>query len=352
MFRTFVVSIKFPMYYQEILLSAKLLSVTDRARLISDLLGRSQEDYLSFRRQPFYDKQALCPWCESRKYYKYGMDKGCQRFKCKDCKRTFTEYSGTWIDGLHKKSHVVGYLEMMIEKKSLDKISRALGINKKTAFDWRHKILSSLSQSRGDEMSGIVESDETFFEESAKGNRNLERPGRKRGSSTSEAKKRGISDNKVAVIVTVDRGDEMGLCVAAMGRIGKEDISRSIEGKLPETAILCTDGHVGFKGFAMDNKLNHVVLRADLNQHVKQGVYHIQNVNSIHHRLKKWIDNTFWGVSTKYMQNYLGWFRINEKLKDSATFTKDFFVRTMQDTDTLKRYNYIDVSYQWLLATQ
>ena len=358
------------MDYSAILLLAKLLSITDRARLISDLLGHSEEDYLSFRRQQFYDKQALCPWCESQKYYKYGMDKGCQLFKCKGCKRTFTEYSGTWIDGLHKKLHVVRYLEMMIEKKSLDKISSALGINKKTAFDWRHKILSSLDQSRGDDMSGIVESDETFFEKSEKGNRSLEHTGRKRGSYASTKKKRGVSDNKVAVIVAADRGDEMSLCAATMGRIGKDDISRSIEGKLPETTILCTDGHVSFtcalhevrgKGFAKDNRLNHVVLRADLKQYVKQGVYlycvrstryHIQNVNSIHHRLKKWIDNTFWGVSTKYLQNYLGWFRLNEKLKGSTNIVKDLFIKTIQNTDALKRYNYINVSYQWLLATQ
>jgi len=297
------------------------------------------------------------------------MDKGCQRFKCNDCKRTFTEYTGTWLDGLHKKSQVVEYIALMLQGKSLDKISAKMGINKKTAFDWRHKILSSLEQDRGNEMEGIVESDETFFEESEKGNRvlKLKRPGRKRGLSTSEVKKRGISDNKVAVIATADRGNGMSLCVAAMGRICKEDISCSIAGKLPENTVLCTDGHISYtctlyevrsKGFAKDNKLNHVVLRADLNQHVKKGVYlycvrstryHIQNVNSIHHRLKKWIDNTFWGVSTKYMQNYLGWFRLNEKLKGSASLAQDFFAQTMLDTDTLKRYSYIGVSYQWLL---
>ena len=339
--------------------------------MISELLGKSQHDYLSFRRQQFYDKQAVCPWCESERksYYKYGMDKGCQRFKCNDCKRTFTEYTGTWLDGLHKKSQVVEYIALMLQGKSLDKISAKMGINKKTAFDWRHKILSSLEQDRGNEMEGIVESDETFFEESEKGNRvlKLKRPGRKRGLSTSEVKKRGISDNKVAVIATADRGNGMSLCVAAMGRICKEDISCSIAGKLPENTVLCTDGHISYtctlyevrsKGFAKDNKLNHVVLRADLNQHVKKGVYlycvrstryHIQNVNSIHHRLKKWIDNTFWGVSTKYMQNYLGWFRLNEKLKGSASLAQDFFAQTMLDTDTLKRYSYIGVSYQWLL---
>ena len=201
-------------------------------------------------------------------------------------------------------------------------------------------------------MSGIVESDETFFEKSEKGNRSLEHPGRKRGSSASTNKKRGVSDNKVAVIVAADRWDEMSICAATMGRIGKDDISRCIEGKLPETTILCKDGHVSFKGFAKDNRLNHVVLRADLKQYVKQGVYHIQNVNSIHHRLKKWIDNTFWGVSTKYLQNYIGWFRLNEKLKDYTNIVKDLLVKTMKNTEALKRYNYINVSYQWLLATQ
>jgi transposase-like protein len=342
------------MNYQELLLAAQSLSSSDQARLISSLLGHTEDDYISYRRKQFVDKQSCCPRCASKKYYKYGMDKGSQRFKCKECLRTFTEYTGTWIDGLHKKSDVLRYLELMIEGKSLDKISRTMGINKKTAFDWRHKILSSLDQDKGDEMGGIVESDETFFEESEKGNRHLTgRPGRKRGSSTipGKEKKRGISNNKAAVIATVDRCGAMNLCVATMGRIGKEDITRSIAGALSDNTVLCTDGHVSYKGFAKDNKLNHVVLRADLKQHVKNGVYHIQNVNSIHNRLKKWIDNTFWGVSTKYMQNYLGWFRLNEKLKQSANLPKDFFVQTMNDTDTIKRYNYIGVSYQWLLAT-
>jgi len=340
------------MNYQEILLSAKMLSASEQARLVLELLGQSQEDYLSYRRQQFYDKQANCPRCAGNRYYKYGIDKGCQRFKCNDCHRTFTEYTGTWLDGLHKKSLVVRYLELMIAGKSLDKTAKSLCINKKTAFDWRHKILSSLKQDRGDDMVGIVESDETFFEESAKGSRKLERKGRKRGSSASEKKKRGISNNKVAVIATADRNNGISLCVATLGRISKEDISCSIGGKLPENTILCTDGHLSYKGFAIDNKVNHIVLRADLNQYVKQRVYHIQNVNSIHHRLKKWIDNTFWGVSTKYMQNYLGWFRLNEKLKGSPNFIKDLFINTMHDTDTLKRYKYINVSYQWLLATQ
>ena len=134
------------MDYQEVLLAVKLLSHSEQVRLISDLLGRAEEDYLSLRRQQLYDKQACCPWCGSKKYHKNGKDKGSRRFKCRECEHTFTEYSGTWLDGLHKKSQVAEYIGLMIEGKSLDKISRALHINKKTAFDWRHKILSSLGQ--------------------------------------------------------------------------------------------------------------------------------------------------------------------------------------------------------------
>ena len=270
------------------------MSPFDQARLIAELLGQSQEDYLSLRRQQLYDKQACCPRCEGKEYFKYGTDKGSQRFKCKECGRTFTEFTGTWLDGLHKKSQVLEYIQLMIEGKSLDKISAIMHINKKTAFDWRHKILSFLKQDSGEDMDGIIENDETFFEESSKGNKNMGRSARKRGSSSSLSgkNKRGISNNKLAVIATVDRKGDINLCASTMGRTGKEDIVLSIEKPLPAHSILCTDGHVSYKGFALDGNIKHVALRADLNQNVQQGVYHIQNVNSIHNRLKKWIDHT------------------------------------------------------------
>ena len=76
------------------------------------------------------------------------------------------------------------------------------------------------------------------------------------------------------------------MTVATMGRIGKKDIAN----RIVKESILCADGHASYKGFAKDNVLSLVVLRADLKQHLKQGIYHIQNVNSLHNRIKKWID--------------------------------------------------------------
>ncbi len=58
-------------------------------------------------------KSSECPHCDSSNYCKNGNDKGSRRYKCKDCKRTFTEYTGTWINGIHQKELIPGFLRTM-----------------------------------------------------------------------------------------------------------------------------------------------------------------------------------------------------------------------------------------------
>lgn len=338
------------MDYNQILAEIQSLPDKERNKLISVLTKKSdKQDYITVRREKLFNKQVGCPHCESLKYYKYGKDKDSMRFKCKECNRTFTEYTGTWLAGLHKKDLVNDYLDLMHQQKSLDKIKTALQINKKTAFDWRHKILSSFEEVEKSKFNGIVESDETFFLQSDKGNRRLDRIGRKRGGSSS---KRGISDDQVAVIVTADRKGTLDLSVATMGRIEKKDIENAIGKRIAEGSILCTDGHVSYKGFAQDNNLSQVVLRADLKQYVKHGVYHIQNVNSLHNQIKRWIDLTFWGVSTKYLQNYLNWYRIQQTFRKSISAEKDIVNCSTDDMLTLERFRQINERYKNLITTR
>ncbi len=124
------------------------------------------------RRHILDNKMGSCPHCNHTKYVRFGKDKSAQRYKCKLCNRSFTEYTGTWMSGLHKKDKIDSYLSLMLEEKSLDKIKDTLKINKKTAFDWRHKILASFDSKNDDnqdDFTGITESDETFFLRSEKG---------------------------------------------------------------------------------------------------------------------------------------------------------------------------------------
>ena len=160
------------------------------------------------------NRQGFCPHCGENKYVKFGFKSNSQRYKCKSCKRSFTEYSGTWMSGIHHKDKLDDYLGLVLEEKSLDKIKVALSINKKTAFDWRHKVLASLSEKDKDDFKGITESDETFFLSSEKGRPVSDRAPRKRGGSS---KSRGISNDQVAVIVTQDRKSGLDLTCSNNG---------------------------------------------------------------------------------------------------------------------------------------
>lgn len=275
-----------------------MLPKGDRDRLLREIGGLDGVAWIpraqASRRHLLDNMMGACPHCSHPKYVRFGKDKGSQRYKCKSCGRSFTEYTGTWMAGLHKKDKIDAYLELMVEEKSLDKIKEALKTNKKTAFDWRHKILSSLADTGKDDFTGITESDGTFFLNSEKGNRDISRKPRKRGGASS---KKGANDEHVAVIVTRDRKSTMGMTVAAMGRIGKSDIQQAIGGGIKKgKAILCSDAHVSYKGFAMDNQLEHHALKGVIKQRIKDGIYHIQHVNSAHNRVKKWLGTALFGA--------------------------------------------------------
>jgi transposase-like protein len=317
---------------------ALLLEIEKENALHSPILGK--------RRELLNNKVGNCPHCNSKKYRKHGIDKGSQRYYCRDCKRTFTEYTGTWLTGIHKKELIEEYLKLMEKELSLDKIKKELQINKKTAFDWRHKILSGHEKIDKNSFTGITESDDTFFLESSKGSKVTNREPRKRGGN---ANQRGISNEQVAVIVTADRRSEIDLSVATLGRIKKIDIDRAIGDRVSKETILCSDSHVSYKGFAIDKQIEHHTLRANLKEYVKQTIYHVQHVNSIDSRLKKWLEYQFNGVSTKYLQKYLNWFKAKEKLKDSKNYLLEFTEKSLESNYSKDTYKKITLKYEELM---
>jgi transposase-like protein len=327
------------------------LPVAQRERLLREIEDSTKNIELSAiasRRHEFDNKLGVCPHCSHHKYVRFGVDKGAQRYKCKSCQRSFTEYTGTWMAGLQRKDKIAGYLRLMVGEKSLDKIVSALGINKKTAFDWRHKILASLDGADGDHFTGITESDESFFLRSEKGMEVKGRKPRKRGGKST---KRGISDDQVAVIVTQDRKSGLDLSVATLGRIGKADIANAIGKRIKKgSTILCSDSHHSYKGFAKDTKVEFHPINVSRGERVK-GAFHVQHVNSTHNRIKKWIGGTFWGVSTKYLQQYLNWHVLKERIRSERDINAAF-AQQILGVGALERFAEIRPNYERLISTQ
>ncbi len=262
-----------------------------------------------------------CPHCKSETIVGYGRYRDRKRYKCKSCGKTFNDLSGTSISKIHKKSEWKDYISCMADGLSLRASAARTGVSLKTSFLWRHKILGSFQGIGCTKLEGIVESDETFFLFSEKGDKAIEgREPRKRGGKASKA---GISDDHVAVIVASDRNKHSIIEVAGRSRITAEKIDDAI-GKwtLGSAVALCSDSHRSYEKFAKMCGLRHIAINASKGQYVKDKVYHIQNVNSAHSLLKKWIMR-FNGVATKYLQNYMNWFRIErENMADETIYLK------------------------------
>ena len=110
----------------------------------------------------------------------------------------------------------------------------------------------------------------------------------------------------------------------------------------PTENVLVTDAWRAYKTYAKEKGLEHYRIKSNDGKHVIKGLYHIQNVNGLHSRLKQWIDR-FKGVATKYLDNYLAWFlfvdsRSNESTKQHIKeFLLTSFVFEMTDTyDSLR----------------
>ena len=88
-----------------------------------------ESDYsklLQLRGDALDDKRAEYPHCQGSNYYKNGENKGCIKYKCKDCKLGFTEYTGTWINGIHKKHFIPDFMKTLKSNLSLIKSSNKI----------------------------------------------------------------------------------------------------------------------------------------------------------------------------------------------------------------------------------
>jgi transposase-like protein len=287
-------------------------SESSQQEIISSLLSLSLKEGLV---KDIGDVKAVtCPHCAEKRIRANGKLNGVQRYVCNGCKKNFSETTGKFWYNIKKKKKLNRYLYCLLSGFSIRKSAKETGVSIQTSFDWRHKLLTSFSSVSVEEFQGIVESDDLFFPYSEKGNRHLERKPKKRGEKASKA---GVSDEKVAVVATCDRSGNKDFKVATRGRISKKDLDKILKEKLDKADVLCSDSHRSYGAFTKANSITHKKINASKGQKTVDKVYHVQNVNNMDMRLRKFM-GSFNGVSTKYLQNYLNWFLVLEKVKNST----------------------------------
>ena len=287
------------------------------------------------------DHKITCPHCNNPDIYGHGVYKGRKRYKCKKCNKTFNDFTGTSISGIKKIEKFQEYLELIIESYTIRKAAKVLNVNMKTVFDWRHKLLSSLAEVNGQVFAGIVECDDKQLDINEKGNRNLSRKAYKRPSD--RRKKRGVSNDKVSIMVATDRKGNPTMKVAKIGRVDVSSIEQAIGDLINSSNVICSDSHPSIISWASGKKLEHHTFVAS-KQHVKNKCYHVQHVNSLDNLYERWIKQ-FYGVSTKYLPQYLSWFVFLEKIKKSVNPIMDFAKILTASTTAISVFREIENKY-------
>jgi transposase-like protein len=157
------------MNIQEILLS---LDESTKRELLEALSKEftTQPDLGKYKDELSINHRTNCPHCKSDRILGHGKFKGRLRYKCSECRKTFTGLTGTTASGIHKVAEFEQLVELMIEGISIRKAAAKLKVTMSTIFTWRHKILASLSETNKQDFTGIVECDDKQLNISEKGN--------------------------------------------------------------------------------------------------------------------------------------------------------------------------------------
>lgn len=302
-----------------------LLNEKDLSEVVNDIYNRLMASGSQPSLSRAFEKTSVsaCIHCGAVHFIKNGKDaKGNARYLCKECGKSFTALTNTALKGTHKDASTwKTYVENMLEGRSLAECAKRCDISVPTAHVWRHKILNALSEESFDhEYSGMLEMDEMFVRISYKGNHKnskdfvMPRDPHKRGSDGHDPSNKA----KVSVLCVVERGKRFSGVIPCRGFINQPLLQNLFDGRLSDESVVMTDGLRAYKNYLDTTNVQHIILPrfgSNITKARVVGPYHLNNVNALHSRFRGFL-LPYKGVSTKFLNNYLGLFLWLENHKE------------------------------------
>ncbi|MCB9943626.1 MAG: IS1595 family transposase [Geminicoccaceae bacterium] len=184
------------------------LDVEQKQRLEAALAGGGDEAVVIELLEARLGPEPACPHCRAEGSRPWGRSHGLRRFRCATCGRTFNALTGTPLARLRRKAQWLSFTACLSRSDTVRKAAKICRVAVATSFRWRHRFLRA-GVADAEALSGIVEADETFFRRSFKGSRcwrkQADPPPRPPKRRATPARKRGLSDEQVPVLVARDR---------------------------------------------------------------------------------------------------------------------------------------------------
>jgi transposase-like protein len=232
--------------------------------------------------------------------------------KCGECGKQFTVTVGTIFEDsripLNKWFHAIHLLCSSKKGCSAHQVHRTLGITYKSAWFMMHRIRHAMAEEPlASQLSGIVESDETYIGGKAKNMHAKDRAEKIQG--------RGAV-NKEAVVTLVERGGRVKTTHVGQIVTG-QNVKEILRRHAAPSARVMTDESAIYNGvgvgFAEHQSVNHKA-----GEYVR-GDAHINTSESVHSLMKRGVVGVYHHWSVKHLHRYCSEFdfRFNRrKIKD------------------------------------
>jgi transposase-like protein len=125
-----------PIYEQKQLVQRINLNLNDSQDSVAQII--------EVRKSHQEKEKFTCSHCCSEEVVGHGNYMGRMRYKCKACKKTFNDLTGTSVSHIHKKEEWNSYLHCIANNLTLREAAKQVGVSFRTSFLWRHKIIEHL----------------------------------------------------------------------------------------------------------------------------------------------------------------------------------------------------------------
>lgn len=248
-------------------------------------------------RAPLQDG-SRCPHCLNRNIQKWGRFSGRQRYRCRGCGRTFSTFTGTALHYLKHPQLWQRFLWCADGRLTVRASAAVLGVNKDTALRWRHRLLGQWCREPRPRLKGRLVIGDFCIPRSDKGARTLSRPARRRGQPWTF---RFLLTDPVTVLVAWESPTALALHKMGSGAVTAAEYEERLAGRVHSVT-----GIVGSSGPA--SPLGRFAARLDVPYHRDRSGAWPREVFLVRRELRAWL-RPFRGVSSRWLQHYLEWFR-------------------------------------------
>lgn len=277
-----------------------------------------------------------CPHCGSVEFKKHGKKDGHQRYRCKDCGKTFMETSNTMI--YRSKLSAEQWKKLIkgiVQHLTLSQIAEEVGISTSGVWYNRQKILDCMCSmfKEQDQFTDIAEFDEYEVHMSFKGKKDpsffvntlgrlprhhrslkdkidylkeaglwvglQQNPERLEQLLYGDSYVKGTKRDSVCILTGKDRSGNLLLEPTCLGSIEARHVEQILSDKVSSNIIMVTDGSNAYKFFAELQNIQHEQIPSS--QH-SRGPFSLAHINAVHSKLAAyWPDNGQRLPATKYL---------------------------------------------------